>query len=131
MSSSAVAASCESGVASAIAYRCLEKVPTLDPCVRPASWRLARQQKCAAYDRNRDRLGAAHMRLDMAGNIADMPGAPSPAEVFAWVESLSGAEVLNRMRELIPRSDHGLEEMRHNWDVLVKMRDDAAAFTLR
>ncbi len=81
-----------------------------------------------AYDRNRDRLGAAHTRRDMAGNIADMPGAPSRPEVLAWLESLSDFEVLRRMRELVPSFDHDPDDMGHNWDILEKMRDDALAF---
>ena len=80
-----------------------------------------------AYDRNRDRLGAAHTRRDMAGNIADMPGAPSRPEVLAWLESLSDFEVLRRMRELVPSFDHDPDDMGHNWDILEKMRDDALA----
>lgn len=82
-----------------------------------------------AYDRNRDRLGAAHTRLDMAGNIADMPGAPSRAKVTAWLESLSDSEVLHRMRELVPSFDRNPDDVRHNWEILKSMRDDAIAFT--
>lgn len=82
-----------------------------------------------AYDRNRDRLRAAHTRLDMSGNIADMPGAPSRPDVLAWLESLSDSEVLRRMRELVPCFDHDPDDIRHNWNILAKMRDDAVAFT--
>jgi len=82
-----------------------------------------------AYERNRDRLGAAITRLDMAKTIAETPNAPSRADVLAWLESLSDADVLSRARELVPSFDHDSDDMLHNWDVLLRMRDDAASFT--
>lgn len=92
---------------------------------------LSEGSRVPAYDRNRDRLSAAMVRADMTGTIADMPDAPTRADVRAWLESLPDTDVLTRMRELVPSFDHDPDDMLHNWDVLLRMRDDAVAFTQR
>ncbi|MGP5626279.1 hypothetical protein [Brachybacterium alimentarium] len=92
---------------------------------------LSEGSRIPAYDRNRDRLSAATVRADMTGTIADMPDAPTFADVRAWLESLPDTDVLTRMRELVPSFDHDPDDMLHNWDVLLRMRDDAVAFTQR
>lgn len=92
---------------------------------------LSEGSRVPAYDRNRDRLSAATVRADMTGTIADMPDAPTFADVRAWLESLPDTDVLARMRELVPSFDHDADDMLHNWDVLQRMRDDAVAFTQR
>jgi hypothetical protein len=60
-----------------------------------------------------------------------VPGAPAPGDVLAWLESLPDAEVLHRMRELVPSFDYDPDDILHNWEILQRTRDDAAAFTTK
>lgn len=83
----------------------------------------------AAYDRNKERMGAAFARKDVAGTIAAIDGAPPLSEVVAWLESLSDSDLLVRMRQIVPSFDHDPDDVRHNWHVLHGMSADAAAFS--
>lgn len=81
----------------------------------------------SAFDRNKERMGAAVARGDIAEVIAAMDGAPPLADVSAWLESLSDSDFLARMGQIVPSFDHDPDDMLHNWGVLQAMSADAAA----
>lgn len=83
----------------------------------------------AAYERNKERMGAAFAREDIAGTIAAIDGAPPLSEVSAWLESLSDSDFLARMKQIVPSFDHDPDDVLHNWRVLQGMSADAAAFS--
>lgn len=83
----------------------------------------------AGYDRNKERMGAAFAREDIAGTIAAIDGSPPLSEVSAWLESLSDSDFLARLKQIVPSFDHDPDDVLHNWRVLQGMSADAAAFS--
>ncbi len=83
----------------------------------------------SAYERNKERIGAAFAREDIAGTVAAIDGAPPLAEVSAWLESLTDSDFLARMNQIVPSFDQDPEDMLHNWRVLQGMSADAGAFS--
>ncbi len=81
----------------------------------------------SAHERNKERIGAAFAREDIAGTIAAIDGAPPLAEVSAWLSSLSDSDFLARMNQIVPSFDHDPDDMLHNWHLLQRMSADAAA----
>lgn len=89
---------------------------------------LSKGSRIPATQRHRDRLGAASVRQDMVGTLAQMEDAPSREEIAAWLDALSDQEVLAKIKQLMVTPNYEPDVVLRNLAVLEGMRDDARRF---
>lgn len=82
----------------------------------------------SATDRQKQRVSAATVRIDLAGIISQIEGSPSIPAIESWLAELSDEEVLARMYRVRPTHDYDPVIMLQNVEVLERLRDEASAF---
>lgn len=74
----------------------------------------------------RDRFGATASRESFAEWFSEVAAAPGRAAVVKWLDSLSDAEVIERVSQLTPGKGYRLA--RQNYEVLSKLGEEASRF---
>lgn len=82
----------------------------------------------SAAQLHKERIAATTARSDMVETLSQMPNAPSPEQIAAWLESVSDQELLARMRQLQIIETYEKDIVLNNFAVLEAMRDDASRF---
>ncbi|WP_020418674.1 hypothetical protein [Amycolatopsis sp. ATCC 39116] len=82
----------------------------------------------SAADRHVQRLGAASARTDLIGLLGQADGSPSNQQVSAWLAQLADEEVLSKVSMLKMTHDYDPLVMRHNAEVLARMREAVLNF---
>lgn len=89
---------------------------------------IAAGSSLSASERHRQRLNAAAVRVDLVDTIDQMDGSPGAEQISAWLRHLTDEEVLGRMSWLKANHAHDVKTMRHTFEVLEHLRDEASAF---
>lgn len=87
---------------------------------------IAAGSRKSAPERHKQRLGAAAVRIDLVGTIAQMDGAPGARQIAKWLEQLTDDEVLERMSRLKVTHTYDPDIVWHNFEILEGLRDEAA-----
>ncbi|WP_437007484.1 hypothetical protein [Streptomyces sp. enrichment culture] len=82
----------------------------------------------SAAERHKQRLGAAIARPGLVDLIGQIEGAPTVADIMAWVEHLTDEEALERMSRLRTTFTHESQIMLRNAEVVARLRDEVLSF---
>ncbi|WET81099.1 hypothetical protein P3102_07700 [Amycolatopsis sp. QT-25] len=82
----------------------------------------------SAASRHTQRLSAASARNDLVGLLGQIDGFPSAQQVSAWLARLADEEVLDKISTLKQTHDYDPHVMRHNAEVLTRLRDEILNF---
>lgn len=82
----------------------------------------------SAGERNKTRLGAASARASLVDLLLPMPETPDGASLSAWLNSLTDAEVLDRVTTLKPGSSRDASLLETNMAAIKKLHEEAVMF---